>query len=123
MPNQKNTAAPNRPIAAPAAFRLSPRDILQMFQERWFLGLIIGAAAAIIFVVLQPAKEPVYYSEVSLLFESRKDRVLNIQEVVDTGVHSQNELRIHEEQLRSQTFFDYMLTSFNREEAARIQKA
>ena len=123
MPNQKNTAAPNRPTAAPAAFRLSPRDILQMFQERWFLGLIIGAAAAIIFVVLQPAKEPVYYSEVSLLFESRKDRVLNIQEVVDTGVHSQNELRIHEEQLRSQTFFDYMLTSFNREEAARIQKA
>jgi succinoglycan biosynthesis transport protein ExoP len=122
MAIQKNTAVTKR-LSAPAAFRLSPRDILQMFQERWLLGLFIGAAAAIAFVLLQPAKEPVYYSDVSLLFESRKDRVLNIQEVVDTGVHSQNELRIHEEQLRSQTFFDYMLSSFNREETARIQKA
>ena len=94
-----------------------------MFQERWLLGLLIGAAAAIAFVVLQPAKEPVYYSEVSLLFESRKDRVLNIQEVVETGVHSASELKIHEEQLRSQTFFDYFITSFSRDEAARIQKA
>lgn len=94
-----------------------------MFQERWLLALFIGAAAAVAFVILQPAKEPVYYSEVSLLFESRKDRVLNIQEVVETGVHSPNELNIHAEQLRSQTFFDYVLTSFNREETARIQKA
>ena len=123
MPNQKNSAATTRPSAAPAAFRLSPRDILQMFQERWLLGLFFGAAAAIAFVVLQPAKEPVYYSEVSLLFEPRKDRVLNIQEVVETGVHDQAGLNIHQEQLRSQTFFDYMLTSFNREETARIQKA
>src|SRR5688500_2997140 len=105
MPNPKHPAATNRPSTTPMAARISPRDILQMFQERWLLGLFIGAAAAIAFVVLQPVKEPVYYSEVSLLFESRKDRVLNIQEVVDTGVHSINELRIHEEQLRSQTFF------------------
>src|SRR5260221_447786 len=40
-----------------------------------------------------------------------------------TGVHDQNQLDIHQEQLRSQTFFDYALTSFNREETVRIQKA
>jgi succinoglycan biosynthesis transport protein ExoP len=93
-----------------------------MFQERWLIGLLVGVAAAAAFVFLQPPKEPEYYSEVSLLFESRKDRVLNIQEVVEQGVHSVNELNIHVEQLRSQTFFDYVLTSFNKEETARIQK-
>jgi len=118
MAKTKNSAA-----AAAPAFRISPRDILQMFQERWLIGLLIGAAAAAAFVFLQPRKDPVYYSEVSLLFESKKDRVLNIQEVVDTGVRSANELNIHAEQLRSQTFFDYMLSSFNKEETARIQKA
>lgn len=93
-----------------------------MFRERWLLGLVLGAGAAAAFVFFQPAAPSVYYSEVSLLFESRKDRVLNIQDVVDTGVHSASELSVHMEQLRSQTFFDYMLTSFNREETERIQK-
>jgi len=118
MPKPKNQAA------APAnAFRVSPRDILQMFQERWLIGLFAGAVAAIAFVMLLPTKEVLYYSEVSLLFETRKDRVLNIPEVVQTDVNSLNELNIHEEQLRSQTFFDYVLTSFNKDETARIQKA
>lgn len=94
-----------------------------MFRERWLIGVLVGASAAALFLFLQPAKEPTYYSEVSLLFESRKDRVLNIQEVVETGVQNANELNIHVEQLRSQTFFDYVLTSFNREETTRIQKA
>jgi capsular exopolysaccharide synthesis family protein len=93
-----------------------------MFRERWLLGLLIGGAAAAAFLLLQPQKAPVYYTEVSLLFESRKDRVLNIQEVVDTAVNSENELNIHAEQLKSQTFFDYVLTSFNRDETERIQK-
>lgn len=110
------------PPAAPA-FRVSPRDILQMFQERWLIGLFAGAVAAGAFIFFQPKKEPVYHSEVSLLFESRKDRVLNIQEVVDTGVRSVGELNIHAEQLRSQTFFEYMLTSFSKEETERIQRA
>lgn len=117
MPSSSKKAAPPAP-----AVRITARDVLQMFQERWLIGLLAGAAAAIAFVALQPTKDPVYYSEVSLLFESRKDRVLNIQEVVETGVRSATELNIHAEQLRSQTFFDYVLTSFNREETERIQR-
>lgn len=122
MSASKKAAADRRPPAGAPAFRISPRDLWQMFRERWLLGLVIGAAAAAAFVFLQPAKPPVYYTEVSLLFESRKDRVLNIQEVVETGVHNSNELNIHTQQLASQTFFDYVLTSFNREETERIQK-
>jgi len=122
MPAPKKAAADSRSSPGAPAFRITPRDLWQMFRERWLLGLVIGAAAAAAFVVLQPAKPLVYYSEVSLLFESRKDRVLNIPEVVETGVHNSSELNMHTEQLRSQTFFDYVLTSFNREETERIQK-
>lgn len=121
MASSKNTVADRR-ANPPNTFRISPRDLLQMFQERWLLGLLLGGLAAAAFVFFQPEKAPLYYSEVSLLFESRRDRVLNIQEVVETGVRSTVELTIHTEQLRSQTFFDYVLTSFNREETERIQR-
>lgn len=117
------TSKKSAPAASAPAARVTARDVLQMFQERWLIGLLIGVLAATAFVMLRPKQEPLYYSEVSLLFESRKDRVLNIQEVVETSVHNTNELNIHAEQLRSQTFFDYVLTSFNREETERIQKA
>lgn len=93
-----------------------------MLLERWPLGLAIGVLAAGIFVFFSPKPEPIYRSEVSLLFESRKDRVLNIQEVVQTGVYNANDLNIHLEQLRSQTFFDYVLASFTPEETKRIQE-
>ncbi|ACB76522.1 GumC family protein [Opitutus terrae] len=122
MPTSKKPAADRRNPQANTGFRITPRDLLQMFQERWLLGLFLGAIAAGVFVYFQPEKVPLYYSEVSLLFETRKDRVLNIQDVVDTGVRSTTELNVHAEQLRSQTFFEYVLTSFNKEEAERIQR-
>lgn len=122
MASSKNTVPDRRNTPTNTGFRLTPRDLLQMFQERWLLGLFLGVVAAAVFVYFQPEKAPLYYSEVSLLFESRKDRVLNIQEVVETGVRTATELNVHAEQLRSQTFFDYVLTSFNREEAERIQR-
>jgi capsular exopolysaccharide synthesis family protein len=122
MATTKKSAAPTRSAPPAPAFRVSPRDLWQMFRERWLLGLFIGALAGGAFFFLQPNKPPVYYSEISLLFEARKDRVLNIQEVVDTNVDSANELNIHQEQLRSQTFFDYLLASFSRDEIEKIQK-
>ncbi|HWA87141.1 MAG TPA: GumC family protein, partial [Opitutus sp.] len=124
MATSKNASSTGAGGAAAAgSFHITPRDILQMFQERWLLGLLAGATAAVAFIALQPPNIPEYYSEVSLLFEQRGDRVLNIQDVVDTGVHNEVDLNVHAEQLRSQTFFDYVMSSFSREEAARIQRA
>lgn len=120
MPSAKSTGAAGRPEQP--AIRITPREIWQMFRERWLLGFFIAAVAVAAFVILQPPTTPVYQSEVSLLFEPHKDRVLNIQEVVQTGVTDPNELNIHVEQLRSQTFFDFFLASFSKEETARIQK-
>jgi capsular exopolysaccharide synthesis family protein len=119
MTTKKKSSASEK---APA-LRISPQDILQMYRERWLLGLIVGLAAAIVFFVLQPKQFPTYRTEASLLFETRKDRVLPIQDVVDTQVQTVNELNTHLEQLRSQTFFDYAIASFTPAEAKRIQEA
>jgi polysaccharide biosynthesis transport protein len=101
---------------------ISLRDVWQMFRERWVLGFLLGAAAAAIVVVVQLRAVPLYRSEASLLFETRKDRVLNIQEVVDTDVRNASELNTHIEQIRSQTFLDYVLSSFTPEEVKKIQE-
>ncbi len=100
----------------------TPRDFIDMFRERWWVGALAGAVAAILIVLLRPHFEPIYRTEVSLLFEAHKDRVLNIQEVVDTSLQTASELNTHMEQLRSKTFGDYVLASFTPAEIEMIQK-
>ncbi len=56
----------------------TPRDFLDMFLERWWIGALAGAIVAALLVVFRPHFEPIYRTEVSLLFEAHKDRVLNI---------------------------------------------
>jgi capsular exopolysaccharide synthesis family protein len=105
------------------AMHRTPRDYLDMFVERWWIGAIVGVLAAALIVWFRPHFEPIYTTEVSLLFEARKDRVLNIQEVVDTSLQTASELNTHMEQLRSKTFADYILASFSPAETEMIQKA
>jgi capsular exopolysaccharide synthesis family protein len=100
-----------------------PGDFLDMFVERWWIGAIAGTVVAALIVWFRPHFEPIYTTEVSLLFEARKDRVLNIQEVVDTSLQTASELNTHMEQLRSKTFADYVLASFSPAETEMIQKA
>ncbi len=116
------------PLPAPTrhpagAFHRTPRDYLDMFVERWWIGAIAAVLAAALIIWLRPHFEPIYTTEVSLLFEARKDRVLNIQEVVDTSLQTASELNTHMEQLRSKTFGDYVLASFSPAETADIQRA
>ncbi len=106
-----------------SAIRRTPRDFLDMFVERWWVGAIAGVVAAALLVIFRPHFEPIYRTEVSLLFEARKDRVLNIQEVVDTSLQTAGELNTHMEQLRSTTFADYVLASFSPAEAELIQRS
>lgn len=104
-------------------FRRTPRDFFDLFIEHWWIGAIAGVLAAALLVWFRPHFEAIYTTEVSLLFEARKDRVLNIQEVVDTSLQTATELNTHMEQLRSKTFADYVLASFNPTETALIQRA
>jgi len=102
---------------------LTPRSILNLFIERWWIGLIVGAVGAAIFVLAQPKQDLVYRTEVKLLFEPRKERVLNIQEVVDTTTSSMLELNQHIEQMLSTTFYEYVASSFTLKEIDQIRNA
>ncbi len=121
-PKDDRPATPAR-MARVGAIRRSPRDFVDMFVERWWIGLIAGALAAGLIVWFRPHFIAIYTTEVSLLFEARKDRVINIEQIVDTSLQTASELNTHMEQLRSKTFSDYVLASFNPAETEKIQKA
>ena len=120
-PEPSVPASLSAPSPATTKIRRTPRDFLDMFVERWWIGALAGAAAAALIILFRPHFEPIYRTEVSLLFEARKDRVLNIQEVVDTSLQTASELNTHMEQLRSKTFADYILASFSPAETEMIQ--
>jgi capsular exopolysaccharide synthesis family protein len=112
--------SPSAPAAGPA-LRFAPADLWRMFKERWLAGLLVGVVAAAAIVYFEPVSSPLYRTEVYLLFSAKKDRVLNIPEVVDTRLDSPVDLQTHVEQLRSKSFFEYLLVSFTPEETKRIQ--
>lgn len=100
---------------------LTPRSLLVLFLERWWIGAIAGAAAAALFILAQPKQDLYYRTEVKMLFD-KKERVLNVQEVVDTTT-SQLDLNHHLEQMDTTDFFDYFAGSFTPKEVEQIQAA
>ena len=93
-----------------------------MFLERWWIGALVAVPAVIAFVLLQPKPEIVYRTESSLLFETRQNRVLPVQAIIDTSITRDAELLVHIEQIRSQTFFEAIQASFTPEEIEKIQR-
>ncbi|MFT3831409.1 MAG: polysaccharide biosynthesis tyrosine autokinase [Opitutaceae bacterium] len=128
-PNQASRSTPKRTGAAaskaavaPAGFSVHPRDIWRMFLERWWVGALVAVPAVVAFIVFQPKPEVVYQTEASLLFETRANKVLPVQAVVDTTVTRDAELNVHLEQIRSQTFFEALQASFTADEIDKIQR-
>ena len=120
--NSKTKPAP-RAEQDQAFSTFTPRSIFNLFLERWWIGLLVGAAAAAIFVLAQPKQDIYYRTDVKLLFEPRKERVLNVQEVVDTTTSSPLDIALHLEQMASNTFYDYFASSFTPKEVDQIQNA
>lgn len=112
---------PPKHVERSGHLRRTTRDFIDLFLERWWMGAILGVIAGILYVVLQPHRTPVYRTEVSLLFETKADAVLNMRPIQDNTLQSSNELNIHLEQMKSKTFFDYLLISFNKDEVEKIQ--
>lgn len=93
-----------------------------MFLERWWIGAIVAVPLVVLFILLQDKPEIVYQTEASLLFETRANKVLPVQAIVDTTVTRDVELNVHLEQIRSQTFFEALQTSFSADEIEKIQR-
>jgi polysaccharide biosynthesis transport protein len=107
----------------PGMFKRSPRDFVDMFLERWWIGALAGGLAAGLIVFFRPHFEPLYRTETSLLFESRKAQIVDMRPIMEQHLTGASELNTHMEQMRSNTFFKYFLSSFTPEEIADIQKA
>ncbi|ATC63278.1 sugar tyrosine-protein kinase [Nibricoccus aquaticus] len=112
-----------QPQTKPAGGGFSPKSLLNMFLERWWIGLIVAAAVAAAFVLSQPKPEPIYKTEVKLLFENQKDNVIGMAGVVETTTNSGMQLQLHIEQMLSRTFYESVQSSFTPKEIEQIQNA
>jgi capsular exopolysaccharide synthesis family protein len=115
-------STPIKSLERSGSLRRTTRDFIDLFLERWWIGAIVGVIAGVLYVVLQPHRTPMYRTEVSLLFETRRETVLNMQPVWDLALQSASELNTHMEQIRSKTFYDYFSNSFTKEEIEKIQE-
>ena len=121
--NSRNPSSKKAEAAPAKSFgNFSVKSILNLFLERWWIGLIVGAVGATAFILAQPKLDPVYHTEVKMLFEPRKEEILNIKPVVETTAASTVELFQHIEHLRSTTFYEYVQNSFTPSEIELIQK-
>src|SRR4051812_857425 len=104
----------------PGLFKRTPRDFIDMFFERWWVGAIAGGLAAALIIIFRPHFEPLYRTEVKLLFETQKAAVVPVQGVVNNTLQNGAELNTHIETLRSNTFVQTVLSSFTPEETKLI---
>jgi polysaccharide biosynthesis transport protein len=133
IPNQHPSSEPGSPTDAhgrhrtasksrPGLFKRTPRDFVDMFTERWWIGAIAGGIASALIVFFRPHFEPLYRTETTLQFETRKSNIVPIQPVEDRTLQGAGELAVHIEQLRSNTYLLYVTSTFTAEEQDIILK-
>src|SRR5690606_4490307 len=91
-------------------------------RERWPIGLVAAILTAAGLLYWESQKPEIYRTEATLLFEPRTDRVVAIEQVVDTSLGA-GELNTHREWIQSKSFFDYVASFFSPDEIEMIQKA
>ena len=84
---------------------LSLRDLLNIVWQRWILASSIGFALAGLFAIFLLNQTAQYAAEASIVVELNADNVVNVQEVVESGVQNSSLLssamNTHIERLKS----------------------
>ncbi len=95
---------------------------VKVIRERWMLALAVSITAAALVGYYFLSRPPVYESASALLIEPFKERVLDIDEVVDTSIQGRADtfLHTHVEQLRTSSFRERVATMFDDRERTRI---
>src|SRR5215216_3658350 len=94
-PNPQPPAEPSAPNSAnsrtrppsktrPGLFKRTPRDFVDMFVERWWIGAIAGAIAVAGIIIFRPHFEPLYRTEATLMFETKRNTIVEMRPVTDT---------------------------------------
>lgn len=115
-------ASPQDPFGGGGFDLSSLLNLLYVVRERWITGLVAGLAVAGLFAFFALKEIPVYESTGHFLIEPRADRVVNIEQVVDTGISGQMEVAMenHLRQLRTRDFRSAVVETFDERERERI---
>lgn len=101
------------------------KDYYLIIRERLFLGATVALLVSGLVGYSLMNRPAVYQSEAALLLESEGERVLDIQQVVETGISPSGHLwrlslEKHINQLRSRSFRNHVVNSFSEEEKQQL---
>ncbi len=90
-------------------------DYAKVIRERWMLALAVSVTVAALAGYYLLSRAPVYEASSALLIEPSKERVLDIDEVVDTSLQGRPDtlLHTHVEQLLSSSFRERVAEMFD----------
>ncbi len=106
------------PDEAPRIGReLSLRDIFFMVRERWILGLAVGLLLAGGLAYWMMSKPPVFESEVELLVDFKKSKILPIESLEEEGpgmTNLEQVVEVHARSLQSPAFRKFVETRLSK---------
>jgi succinoglycan biosynthesis transport protein ExoP len=99
-------------------------DYLWIIRDHWILAAAVAAALAGFFIHKESKTIPLYRSAAILLFELQQDRVINIEQVVDTSLGRSGSyvIRNHLTDLRSNSFRSRVVESLSPDELDLITR-
>lgn len=99
-------------------------DIVIILRQRWIPALGLGLLLSVAFVMFFMSKSPLYQAEASMIVEFNTDQIVNVQEVVDTGVNNSNlfasVMNTHIERLKSRSMALLVIESLSTQEQAAL---
>ena len=103
---------------------LSLHDLINIVRHRWILASSIGFVVASIFAIYFLNQTPEYEAESSIVVELNAENVVNVQEVVESGVQNSSLLasamNTHIERLKSRMMAQSVADSLTDRERERL---
>lgn len=103
---------------------VSLRDLLNIIWQRWILASSMGFALAGLFAIFLLNQTAQYTAEASIVVELNADNVVNVQEVVESGVQNSSLLssamNTHIERLKSRMMAQNVLDTLSDQQHKRL---
>ncbi|MDQ8208211.1 polysaccharide biosynthesis tyrosine autokinase [Coraliomargarita sp. SDUM461003] len=117
----------NVPNASSSIQFISIMDLFHIIRQRWILGSSFGIVVAALFAFYFLNQTPQYEAEASMVVELNTDNVVNVQEVVESGVQNssllETAMNTHIARLRSRTLAQIVVDSLDADQVERLMLA
>lgn len=123
--SEKNiTTTTSKPTHHSERQLVSLRDLLNIVWQRWILASSMGFASAGLFAIFLLNQTAQYTAEASIVVELNADNVVNVQEVVESGVQNSSLLssamNTHIERLKSRMMAQNVLDTLSDQQHKRL---